>query len=383
MPARLLSVVGARPQFIKFLPVAKALQHINRDSKIVEHILVHTGQHYDYQMSKVFFEELGIPEPSHHLGVGSGSHAVQTGNILIKVEEVLSRHKVDCVIVYGDTNSTVGAAISATKMGIPVAHVEAGLRSYNRDMPEEVNRILTDRVSSLLFCPSLNAVQILRGEGFSSVVNDGQLCSPSDWRVAKTGAHGFRNLNTSLVVNSGDVMYEVLFESMRIAEQKSRILKQLHLEGKDYYLLTIHRAENIDSPTQLERIVQFVNEASHDTTVIFPVHPRARRTAFSGFAPNVHRIEPVGYFDSIVLLKNCAMVLTDSGGLQKEAYWLKVPCVTLRTETEWIETVKDGWNVLYKDYRGSFPRPSMQGKPYGEGGAAETIVTALADVFGT
>ena len=384
MAARLLSVVGARPQFIKFLPVAKALQNINRDSTLVEHILVHTGQHYDYQMSRVFFDELGIPEPSYHLGVGSGSHAVQTGNILTKVEEVLSAHRVDCVIVYGDTNSTLGAAISAVKLGIPVAHVEAGLRSYNLAMPEEINRNLTDRISSLLFCPSRNAVRVLRGEGFSSVVNDGQLCSALDWRTAKMGARSLPDLNTSLVVNSGDVMYEVLFESIRIAERKSQILKQLHLEGKDYYLLTIHRAENIDSPAQLEQIVQFVNKTSHGTTVIFPVHPRARQefeTAFSKFAPNVHRIEPVGYFDSIVLLKNSSMVLTDSGGLQKEAYWLKVPCITLRTETEWIETVEDGWNVLYKDYRESSPRPGTQSKPYGEGGAAETIVTVLADVF--
>ena len=383
MPVRLASIVGARPQFIKCFPVARTVELLNRQSgSDVEHVLIHSGQHYDYEMSKIFFDELGIPEPAHHLGVGSGSHAVQTGHLLTKIEDVLMREHFDCVLVYGDTNTTLGAALTAAKLQIPIAHVEAGLRSYNSAMPEEINRILTDRVSSFLFCPSIHAAKILEREGFRNILLGGNLCRPANWLEARKTFQ--RDAHPSLVVNGGDIMFEVLQQSLKIAQEKSNILKQLNLEGKDYYLLTLHRAENTDSPDRWDEIVSFIDETTRGKQVIFPMHPRTRRAYESSrkkFSKNVRVIDPAGYFDNVLLLQHSTMLLTDSGGMQKEAYWLKIPCITLRDETEWVETLEDGWNVLYKNFPGSFPAQKQQKIHYGDGTTSELIVTMLRDLF--
>jgi UDP-N-acetylglucosamine 2-epimerase len=384
MPVRLASIVGARPQFIKCFPIARMVETLNRQGgPVIEHILIHSGQHYDYEMSKIFFDELEIPEPVHHLGVGSGSHAVQTAHLLTKIEEVLTREHFDCVLVYGDTNTTLGAALTAAKMQIPIAHVEAGLRSYNTAMPEEINRVLTDRVSSFLFCPSIHAARILEREGFRNILLGGELCRPAAWpEVRKTLPR--RDVNISLVVNCGDIMYEVLQQSLRIAQEKSNIIKQLNLEGKDYYLLTLHRAETTDSSDRWAEIVSFINETTKGKPVIFPMHPRTRHmyeSAKKKFSENVRVIDPAGYFDNLFLLQHSATLLTDSGGMQKEAYWLKIPCITLRDETEWVETVEDGWNVLYKDHTDSLPVQKQQKSHYGDGTTSELIVTMLRDIF--
>ena len=372
---KVAQIVGARPQFIKYSPISQAIDRFNSSGKVIENILIHSGQHYDYAMSDIFFNELGIKEPQYHLGVGSGSHGIQTGHILQRAEKVLLKEKPDLLLVYGDTNTTLGGALAAVKLLIPVAHIEAGLRSYNKYMPEEVNRILTDHSSSVLFCPTEAAVENLRKEGFRFMVNEGK---PLDrnFNLSSYAAH----LTNPLVFNVGDVMYDALLSSVEIAAEKSHILENLDLAQKEYSLLTLHRAENTNNCEKLEGIIDFVNDVSAGKTVIFPVHPRAinalnltRKT----FADNVKHIKPVGYFDMIWLLKNSARIFTDSGGLQKEAYWLKIPCITLRDETEWIETVQSGWNILYRDYKGTHNPSDTDVFLYGNGKAAEKIVDII------
>ena len=397
---KIVQVVGARPQFIKCLPVSNAVRGHNAGSKeLLENVLIHTGQHYDYAMSQVFFNELGIEEPRYHLGVGSGSHGAQTGQILIKVEEVLAHERPDAVVVYGDTNSTIGAALAAAKLHIPVAHVEAGLRSRNKAMPEEVNRVLTDHISTLLFCPSKAAVENLRSEGFRDVMMEGELTGRGeltavDFREAGGKKDHKTDMSHPLVCNVGDVMYDVLKFAAGIAGEKSDILKTLGLTPGEYSVLTVHRAENTDGEGKLAEIADFVNRAAVGSSVVFPVHPRTRKLleGFSQgqrlFADNVILVSPLGYFDMLWLLKNSRLVLTDSGGLQKEAYWFKVPCITLREETEWVETVQGGWNVLYKDYAGGggpaldLSRAGAAITSYGDGEAAGRIVSALVEIFG-
>lgn len=369
---KVLNVVGARPQFIKYFPISRALSSAGQP---VNNVLVHTGQHYDYSMSKVFFDEFGIEPPHYHLEVGSGSHGWQTGEILKRVEEVLVKEKPDVVVVYGDTNSTLGGAVAAAKLNIPVAHVEAGLRSFNRRMPEETNRVLTDHVSSILFCPSRAAVTNLRKEGFENIAREGELIERAG-KLAET-------LPPPVVMNVGDVMQDVLLYSLKIAEARSKILERLGLASKTYALLTMHRAENTDSPERYGEIVSFVNgvSASWDT-ILFPMHPRTRKVYESSpkkFSANVRVIDPVGYFDLLMLLKNSVVVLTDSGGMQKESYWLKVPCITLRDETEWVETIELGWNVLYKDYEGVPNAGALESQPYGDGCAAQRMVRIILD----
>ena len=398
---KLVQVAGARPQFIKYLPVSNAVRRHNGRPEAVplENVLIHTGQHYDYSMSQVFFNELGIEEPKYHLGVGSASHGAQTGQILIKVEEVLEKERPDAVVVYGDTNSTIGAALAAAKLGIPVAHVEAGLRSRNKEMPEEINRVLTDHVSTVLFCPSRAAVENLRGEGFGNIVLNGDLIGGDPGRAvaAHYGESGTRHkaaISHPVVCNVGDVMYDVLNIASGIASQKSGILLRLGLSSGGYSVLTIHRAENTDTEGKLEEIAAFVNQTANGATVVFPVHPRTRKhleglSPKRLFAENVLLVPPLGYFDMLWLLKNSRLVLTDSGGVQKEACWLKVPCITLREETEWVETLQSGWNVLYKEYapgqglppkNGPLERPALTS--YGDGDAAGRIVGALVEIFG-
>lgn len=310
---KIVSIIGARPQFIKYAPLSKELRKLHRD------VLIHTGQHYDYNMNKVFFDELGIPQPDYNLGVGSGTHGYQTGEMLKGIEEVLIKEKPDLVMVYGDTNSTIAGALSAAKLHIKVAHVEAGLRSFDRSMPEELNRVLTDHCSDYLFCPTQTAVNNLKREGI-----------------------------TRGIYLTGDVMVDVLTQNREIAG-KSRILDDLGLESKQYLLVTIHRASNTDNRHNLVNIVDALCEINE--TIIFPVHPRTEKLLkeyglYDRLNEKVKLTQPLGYFELLKLLSQAKKVLTDSGGIQKEAYILKVPCITLRENTEWVETVEDGWNVL-------------------------------------
>lgn len=309
---KVVSIVGARPQFVKAAPLSRELRQVHQE------ILVHTGQHYDPSLSAIFFEELGIPRPDYNLGVGSASHGRQTGEMLARVEEVLIQEDPDWVLVYGDTNSTLAGALAAVKLHIPVAHVEAGLRSFNRRMPEEINRVLTDHIATLLFCPTETAVRNLAREGLTK------------------GVH-----------NVGDVMYDAALHNSQVAEEKSRILEILGLRPKGYLLATVHRPDNTDILHNLSSIVAALS--SLEAIVLLPLHPRTGK-ALQGsgltLGDNVKVIEPVGYLDMLILEKNAHLILTDSGGIQKEAYFFAVPCVTLRRETEWVETVEAGWNVL-------------------------------------
>ncbi|KUG19932.1 udp-n-acetylglucosamine 2-epimerase [hydrocarbon metagenome] len=311
---KVVSVVGARPQFIKCAPVSRELR------KEHEEILVHTGQHYDRSMSEIFFLELEIPMPDYHLGVGSASHGRQTGAMLAALEDVLLAEAPDLVIVYGDTNSTLAGALAAVKLHVPVAHVEAGLRSFDRSMPEEINRVLTDHMADLLFCPTQTAVDHLRAEGVAG------------------GVH--------LV---GDVMVEALEYNRAIAARRSRILEDLGLAEEGYLVATVHRPANTDSRGRMIAIIEALGESGRP--VVFPVHPRTKQVladyGLSASMPeNLIITEPLGYLDMIRLMDGAEKILTDSGGMQKEAYLLGVPCITLRENTEWVETVEDGWNVL-------------------------------------
>ncbi|MFH0910624.1 MAG: UDP-N-acetylglucosamine 2-epimerase (non-hydrolyzing) [Planctomycetota bacterium] len=358
---KVLSVVGARPQFIKAAPVSRALR-----SSCTEYLL-HTGQHYDDNLSKIFFEELGIPEPDENLGVGSGAHGRQTGEMLIGIEAALLRVTPDCVLVYGDTNSTLAGALAACKLHVPVAHVEAGLRSFNRTMPEEHNRVLADHVSDFLFCPTEASVANLYREGMEK------------------GVH--------LV---GDVMYDAVLQYGERASERSSILHDLALKPGGYFLATVHRPGNTDEPAHLAEI--FAALAALEKPVVFPVHPRTReriaayRAQDSSFpdpkALGVRMIDPVGYLDMLSLERHARAILTDSGGMQKEAYFLSVPCLTLREETEWVETVQSGWNTLVGHDRAAIIKAARQEPPsdvprggYGNGDAAVRIVGILKDAW--
>lgn len=319
---KIVTVVGARPQFVKVAPVSRAIVAVARLQQTgIEEILVHTGQHYDHKMSQVFFDELGIAPPAYNLNIGSGPQGAQTGEMLRKCEEVLLEERPDVVLVYGDTNSTLAGALAAAKLHVPVAHVEAGLRSFNRRMPEEVNRVLTDHVSQLLLVPTQTAQRNLSAEGVTQ------------------GVH--------LV---GDVMYDAVQQHREVAAQQSRALAELGLQPQTYLMATIHRAENTDDPERLRSIVSAFESLAGQKPIVWPLHPRTRKI-MTGLAihptnSNIHMIDPAPYLDMLMLVSNAALVLTDSGGLQKEAQWLEVPCVTLRDETEWVETVASGWNCL-------------------------------------
>lgn len=310
---KIVSIVGARPQFIKCSVLSREIRKNHRE------IMIHTGQHYDYEMSKVFFHELKIPEPDYHLNVGSGTHAYQVGEMLMRIEPVLIEEKPEWVIVYGDTNSTLAGALAAAKLQIRLGHVEAGLRSYDKSMPEEINRVLTDHCSDSLFCPTQTAIDNLKKEGI------------------------VRN-----VYLTGDVMLDALLYTREIAEE-SEILEQLDLRSKEYLVATIHRQSNVDNENNLRAIVDALCRI--DETVVFPVHPGTEKALkqyglYHKLEGQVRIVKPLGYIEFIKLLNHAKKVLTDSGGVQKEAYLLKVPCITLRDNTEWVETVKDGWNVL-------------------------------------
>jgi UDP-GlcNAc3NAcA epimerase len=349
--SKIVTVIGARPQFIKAAPVSRAIQASNQgsspggDAVRINEVIVHTGQHYDDNMSEVFFRELELPQPAYHLQVGSGSHGEQTGEMLKRLESVLLKEKPDYVMVYGDTNSTLAGALAAAKLHIPVAHVEAGLRSFNQHMPEEINRVLTDHISTLLFCPTDTAIKNLRREGFTTIL------------PVTSGSRPVRITSADrLVANVGDVMHDALRYNVHLAERRSNILERLGLmeasrKPSPYYLATVHRAENTDNPDRLEAIVKAFVRLNKQHPVVWPTHPRTLKVIEASLGSrtlcsSLRLIEPASYLDMLVLERNARTILTDSGGVQKEAYWLGVPCVTLRDETEWLETVKSGWNVL-------------------------------------
>jgi UDP-GlcNAc3NAcA epimerase len=349
---KLLTIVGARPQFIKASPLSLAIRKQHTE------VLLHTGQHYDYGMSVVFFEDLGIPAPDYHLGIGSGKHGAQTGAMLQAIETVLEKERPDAVIVYGDTNSTLAGALAAAKFHMPVAHIEAGLRSFNRAMPEEINRVLTDHVSTWLFAPSELSRNQLAKEGIQA------------------GVH---------VV--GDIMYDALLLHRSRADTWSLVLDQLGISPKSYYVATVHRAENTDRRENLASIFEGLGRL--DKPVVMPLHPRTLKKVeeFQISLPeNVKPLEPLGYLDMLKLQSQASCILTDSGGVQKEAYYLRVPCVTLRSETEWMETVTAGWNFICGTESGAVvegvhkmvgcqaPHPNL----YGDGTAAQRIVKILS-----
>lgn len=349
---KIANIVGARPQFIKYCPIMRAIaRHNSKDKNVIQDILIHTGQHYDYLMSKVFFEDFGIREPDYHLEVGSGSHGQQTGQIMMRVEAILEQEKPDLVLVYGDTNSTLGGALAGAKIHIPIGHVEAGLRSFNKYMPEEINRLLTDDISTILFCPSQIAIENLGREGYGQPVNHGTLI-PEKFGFGETT---LIDKNNPCLINIGDIMYDVLGLALEHLKDRPSILGTLELRSKSYHLMTLHRAENTDSSERLIEVLEFVSQVSKNNPVLFPVHPRTKKILSQmqlKLPENIKIIEPLGYFDLVEILKNSSMVLTDSGGLQKEAFWLQIPCITLREETEWLETVASGWNgTLQKFHR--------------------------------
>jgi UDP-N-acetylglucosamine 2-epimerase len=351
---KILTVIGARPQFVKAAPVSKALRAAG-----YEEFLVHTGQHYDPKMSQIFFDEMGIPKPNVNLEIGSGQHGWQTAQMLMGIENLLLEEKPDWLLVYGDTNSTLAGSLAAVKLHIPIAHVEAGLRSFNRRMPEEHNRILTDHASDILFCPTQTAATHLANEGITK------------------GVH---------IV--GDVMYDAVLQYSKIAEERFSILGELDIKPKQYLLLTIHRASNTDVPDNLRNIISALAKAGEQ--VIFPLHPRTRAAMEAmqmemADYPNIKVIDPLGYLDMLMLEKNARMILTDSGGVQKEAFFFAVPCITLRLETEWIETVSSGWNQIVgvdqerilntlKQNLPSSPPPAL----FGNGQSSH----AIADILG-
>jgi UDP-GlcNAc3NAcA epimerase len=344
---KIVTVIGARPQFIKAAAVSRAISQHNATThdpqSEIHEVIIHTGQHFDKNMSDVFFEEMQIPAPHYHLNVNSMSHGAMTGRMLEKIEEVLLREKPDYVLVYGDTNSTLAGALAAKKLHIKVVHVEAGLRSFNMRMPEEINRILTDRISDVLCCPTDTAVKNLINEGFMT---------SSDQRSTSN--------DQPSVVKTGDVMQDAALFYSAFSAQKSSIIKELELEARDFMLCTIHRAENTDDPARLRNVFEALVEIARNTPIVLPLHPRTRKildsvissTGYSvgALSSAVNKqliiIEPVGYFDMIELLKRTKLVMTDSGGLQKEAYFFCKPCVTLRDETEWVELVENGYNCL-------------------------------------
>ena len=347
---KIISVVGARPQFIKLAILSKELRENHNE------IIIHTGQHYDDNMSRYFFEEMQIAKPDYNLNIGSGSHGKQTAEMLIGLEDIFLHQKPDVVITFGDTNTTLATGLAATKLNIPVAHVEAGLRSHNREMPEEINRILTDHISDYLFAPTLTAMENIKIENLYG--------------------------KPFLV---GDVMYDSLLYYGKIAEQNSRILKILKLKQKEYILLTLHRPYNVDNIQKLQNIFSALKQTKR--FIVLPVHPRSRKMIESTntiIPENISIIEPLGYLDFIFLQKHSEKIITDSGGIQKEAYLNGIPCITIRPETEWIETVKAGWNVLVGDKKDQLIENCLHFKPshnrpryFGDGNSSKKIISIL------
>jgi UDP-GlcNAc3NAcA epimerase len=343
VPLKIVTIVGARPQFIKAAAISRAI----REAGGLSEVMIHTGQHFDSNMSDIFFEELNIPKPRHHLDINGGGHGDMTGRMLIELEPILQAEKPDWVVVYGDTNSTLAGSLAASKLHIPVAHVEAGLRSFNRRMPEEINRLVTDHLSALHFCPTATSVTNLVAEG---VIR---------------GVH-----------HVGDVMYDATLFAIERAEKGSTAVSDLGLKPREYAIATVHRAENTNEPEQLGAVVGFLKQCAMRFPVVFPLHPRTRHAAtrMGVDLSGLRVVDPIGYLDMTKLLHYAAEVYTDSGGLQKEAYFHRVPCVTLRDETEWTETIAHGWNRLWN---GPEPGDRSEISDYGDGRAAFRIVDLL------
>jgi UDP-GlcNAc3NAcA epimerase len=358
---KIVTVIGARPQFIKAAAVSR---EVSKRKDICE-VIVHTGQHFDANMSDIFFEEMQIPIPQYNFEINSLEHGAMTGRMLEEIEKVLLFEKPDFVLVYGDTNSTLAGALAARKLKIKVIHVEAGLRSFNMQMPEEINRIVTDRISDILCCPTENAVHNLEREGFSNF--------------------------PVTVTKVGDVMFDAAKFYSNFSADKSNIIALQGLENKDFVLCTFHRAENTDDPERLKSIIKALNEISKDLPILLPLHPRTRKIIdTSGLKLDFNPLNPVGYFDMLELLKHASTVMTDSGGLQKEAYFFKKQCLTMRDETEWVELVDRGYNALtgadYYKIMAQFSicrnnSPLMDEGLYGNGDASVKIVDAILAGF--
>lgn len=355
MPYKICTVLGARPQFIKASIVSKKID-LSRELK---EVIIHTGQHFDENMSDSFFKELAIKSPKYNLGIHSKSHGSMTGEMIIQIEKILLDEKPDLLLVYGDTDSTLAAALAAIKIDIPIAHVEAGLRSYNMKMPEEINRILTDRVSDILFTPSKNAIEILKQEG----------------------------INIDNIIETGDVMYDLCLDAqLKLGTNPPSKFLDFYIPN-DYALLTLHRKENSVDKNELTKIFSYINEYSNDKDIIWPVHPRIKEEVNNFFfSERVHLIDPVKYFEMMHLIQGSSVVLTDSGGLQKEAFFFSKPCYILREETEWIELLNLNWALLadFKSYK-KFKKglndllelKRIKGNPFGHGNASNIIVKEL------
>lgn len=359
---RIISIIGARPQFIKAAVLSRLIRN-NKWNKSLSEIIIHTGQHYDVNMSDIFFEEMEIPQPDINLNIGSGTHGKMTGEMLIHIEEVLISEKPDIVLVYGDTNSTLAGALAASKLYIPLAHVEAGLRSFWKEMPEEQNRVLTDHLADWLFCPTKTACNNLKSEG---IINRVEL--------------------TCDIMLDASIYYQKKLDKDSF-KSNSKFFKRHGFNGQinEFFLLTIHRAENTDNPECMRNIIQALNESK--IPGIFPVHPRTKKILENidiKFASNILLIEPIGYLDMLALESNCNFIVTDSGGVQKEAYFMKKPCITLRNQTEWVETVKHGWNTLVGTNTKSIIKamkniniPDNYPALYGDANCGEKILSSL------
>ncbi len=378
---KLINLIGARPQIIKAAAISRAIK--NSFSDTIQDIVVHTGQHYDKNMSGHFFEQLDIPQPKHNLQCGSATHARQTAMIMERMEDVLLEEKPDFLLVYGDTNSTLAAALVAAKMGIEVIHVEAGLRSFNKSMPEEINRIVCDHVSTLLFCPTTTAIENLKNEGFNCQADVNSPDCPG-------------------VIHTGDVMYDNSIHFVKLAAKRSTILEDLGVQNTPFVLFTMHRDMNTDVPERigsiLKAVVKFIQDS--DKKVVFPVHPRAKKMmdqllepSFRNTLSNLSNLiitEPLNFFDITMLEQNCDMIVTDSGGVQKEAFFFKKPCVVLRPETEWVELVESG-NAVLADADSDIIYNSLMNYPnrkkltypsfYGHGNASEVICEAIINQY--
>lgn len=370
---KIATVIGARPQFIKAAAVSEAIDEFNKSRKSgysgIREICIHTGQHYDYNMNEVFFRELSLKKADYNLNVGSCSHARQTARMLEGIEDVLKKESPDMVLVYGDTNSTLAGALAAKKLNILTAHVEAGLRSYNTRMPEELNRVIVDRISDILFCPSKSSVDNLLAEGIGGLASGG----------------------FPAVFNTGDVMYDTILRYLNLAGGRKDVLQRLSLKPRGYCLATVHRAENTDDRKRLKRILRaFDYISTKKLAVVFPVHPRTRKILdeldFKPQCDSLIMLEPLSYLDMLILEKHSRIILTDSGGVQKEAYFLGVPCITLRDETEWVETAKEGFNIVAGTCPDKIKRAfekAMRIKRvrtkmlYGDGKAAKRIVKII------
>jgi UDP-GlcNAc3NAcA epimerase len=359
-----ITIIGARPQFIKSAALSQVIETSNRNNtKKIAEKLIHTGQHYDFNMSGAFFDELDLKAPHYHLEINGGSHGAMTGRMLEEIERILIDEEPDLVLVFGDTNSTLAGALAASKLHIPVAHVEAGLRSFNQKMPEEINRVLTDHISSILFCPTDTAVTNLENEGISQSV-----------------------------ANVGDIMYEVAIRYGEVAQQKVT-LDKWHVTSKEFMLCTIHRAENTDEEQRLQNILRSLNHVANDMPVVLPLHPRTesriRSLNLSHLLEPLIVTKPVSYLEMLMLEMNAFAIITDSGGVQKEAFFHRVPCLTIRDETEWCETVDLGWNEICGTEEKQIIRawnnlPNLlrkEGSPFGQGKAGENIVNRLLNEF--